>query len=262
MKLKPPFMIAIMLLHFSIDISAQKKFKSIHKLDGFSITPKLGLGSLVGELGDVLTVNPNLGFCLEKGLSEKLNLSLEIIGGNLSGSDNNIYSSRFQTDFFQIQTLAFLNLSRFSTNYNKKDFEIKAYTGAGWIWFHTDVYDLKTGNFLRTTADGNTQHTQIFQQTGAGVGEKGIFYTRELVIPVGLFLDWQFEERLGLTANMGYNWVYNDKLDATNSYSLQHPNIIGGINSYSETANDGWINLSIGIKYRFHVKKLRQARGV
>ena len=61
---------------------------------------------------------------------------------------------------------------------------------------------------------------------------------------------------------MGYNWVYNDKLDATNSFSLQHPNIIGGINSYSETVNDGWVNLLIGIKYRFHVKKSRQARGV
>ncbi len=262
MKLKQPFIIAIILQFISSSIFSQTTFKSFQKTDGFSITPKIGLGSLVGELGDVWIMNPNVGFCLEKGISEKFNLDLEIIGGNLSGKDSDIYSSRFQTDFFQIQTLLFLNLSRFSKNYIKKNFEVKAYTGAGWIWFHSDVYDLKSGSFLRTTADGTTQHTQLFQQSGAGVGETGIFYTRELVVPIGLFLDWQFGERIGLTANLGYNWVYNDKLDATNSYNLQHPNIIGGVNSYSETANDGLINVSVGLKYRFKVNKSKQPRGV
>ena len=257
-KSRPPFLLAISFLFFSSSTFSQRIFKT----DGFSITPKIGLGSLVGELGEVWTMNPNIGFCLEKGISEKFNLGLEIIGGNLSGKDDEIYKAKFQTDFFQIHALAFFNLSRFSKNYINNDFEIKVYTGAGWIWFHTDVHDLKTGNFLRTTADGNTQHTQLFQQSGAGIGAKGIFYTRELVIPIGLFLDWQFGERVGLTANLGYNWVYNDKLDATNSYNFLHPNIIGGTNSYSETANDGWINLSIGLKYRFKVNKSRQARGV
>ena len=258
MKLKPPFLIAIALLFISSQIFSQRIFK----IDGFSVTPKIGGGSLTGELGEVWTVNPNVGFCVEKGISEKFNLGLEIIGGNLSGKDDGIYSAKFQTDFFQIQTLLFFNISRLSENYHKKDFEIKAYTGAGWIWFHTDAYDIKTGNFLRTTADGTTQHTQLFQQSGAGVGEKGIFYTRELVVPIGLFLDWQFGERIGLTANLGYNWVYNDKFDATNPYNLLNPNIIGGVNSYSDTANDGWINASIGLKYRFRVRKLRQARGL
>ncbi len=262
MKLKPPFLIAMILLCNSSSIFSQTTFNSFHKIDGFSITPKIGLASLVGELGDVWTMNPNLGLCIEKGISEKFNLGLEIIGGNLSGSDNDIYSSKFQTDFFQIQTLAFFNLSRFSKNYINNNFEVKAYTGAGMIWFHTNVYDLKSGSFLRTTADGTTQHTQLFQQSGAGVGEKGIFYTHELVVPIGLFIDWQFKERIGLTANLGYNWVYNDKLDGTNLYNLQIPNIIGGVNSYSETANDGWINLSIGLKYRFRVHKSKQPKGV
>lgn len=262
MKLKLSFLLTVVLLYSNFSVFSQRPFKSFQKIDGFSITPTIGVGSLVGELGEVLTMNPNVGFCLEKGISEKFNFGLVIIGGNLSGKDHNIYSATFQTDFFQVQALSFFNLSRFSNNYNKKDFEIKVYVGAGWIWFHSDVYDLNTGNFLRTTADGTTQHTQIFQQSGAGVGEKGIFYTRELVVPIGLFGDWQFGERVGLTVNLGYNWVYNDKLDATNYYNLQNPNIIGGVNSYSETANDGWLNLSIGLKYRFQVRKSRQARGV
>ena len=262
MNLKPPFLTTIIFLHSLTLIFSQRTFNSFHKIDGFSITPKISLASLVGELGDVWTMNPTVGICVEKGISEKFNLGFEIIGGNLSGEDKDIYSSKFQTDFFQIQTLAFVNISRFTKNVRNNDLDIKAYTGVGMIWFHTDVFDLKSGNFIRTTADGTTYHTQIFQQYGAGVGEKGIFYTRELVVPIGLFLDWQFGERIGLTANLGYNWVYNDKLDATNSYNLQNPNIIGGVNSYSDTANDGWINLSIGLKYRFKVNKSKQARGV
>ena len=262
MNLKPPFLIAIIFLFFQSLIFSQHTFSSLYKTDGFSITPKIGLGSLVGELGDVWTMNPTVGLCVEKGISEKFNLGLEIIGGNLSGQDKDIYSAKFKTDFFQIQTLAFINISRFANYTRNNDFDIKAYSGVGMIWFHTDVFDSKSGNFMRTTADGTTYHTQIFQRYGAGVGEKGIFYTRELVVPIGLFLDWQFGERIGLTTNLGYNWVYNDKLDATNSYNLQNPNIIGGVNSYSDTANDGWINLSIGLKYRFKVNKSKQARGV
>lgn len=262
MNLKPLFLIATTFLCSSTLIFSQRTFSSFHKTDGFSVTPKIGLASLVGELGNIWTMNPTIGFCVEKGISEKFNLGLEIIGGNLSGEDKDVYSERFKTDFFQIQTLTFVNISRFINHNRNKDFEIKAYTGVGMIWFHTDVFDLKSENFLRTTADGTTQHTQIFQQYGAGIGEKGIFYTRELVVPFGLFFDWQFSNRIGLTANFGYNWVYNDKLDATTPYNLQNPNIIGGINSYSDTANDGWINLSIGLKYRFKVNKSKQARGL
>ncbi len=258
MKQKLSLLFATIFLCIPTLIFSQRIFK----IDGFSITPKIGVGNLVGELGNIWIVNPNLSFCIEKGISEKFNLALEIIGGNLSGKDDDIYSSQFHTDFFQIQTLMLFNLSRFSKRNSKNDFEIKVYTGPGWIWFHSNVYDLNTGHFLRTTADGTTQHTQIFQSSGAGVGEKGIFYTRELVVPIGLFLDWQYGERFGLTANLGYNWVYNDKLDATNLYNLTYPNIIGGINSYSDTANDGWINLSIGLKYRFKVSKKKQANGV
>ena len=264
MNTKLPFLITIILfLSFQCSIFSQRKrYKTFEQIDGFSITPKLGLASMIGELGEIGTMNPILGIGVEKGISEKFNIGFEIVGGNLSGSENQIYNARFKTDFFQIQTLGILNISQLLNDYKIHDFEIKAYSGGGLIWFHTDVYDFKSGKFLRTTADGTTQHTQLFQQAGAGIGEKGIFYTRELVVPIGLFLDWRFGERLGIVANLGYNWVYNDKLDATNPYSLQNPNIIGGVNSYSETANDGWLNISLGLKYRFKSAKFKLQRGV
>jgi hypothetical protein len=61
---------------------------------------------------------------------------------------------------------------------------------------------------------------------------------------------------------LGYNWVYSDKLDGTTPYNLAKPNIIGGVNSYSDTANDGWINLSVGLKYTFSFKNTENQRGV
>ncbi|MDZ7900292.1 MAG: hypothetical protein U5N85_19990 [Arcicella sp.] len=68
MKLRPPLLTTITFLLFSISIFSQR----VVKTDGFSITPKLGVASLIGELGEIWTMNPNVGFCVEKGISEKI----------------------------------------------------------------------------------------------------------------------------------------------------------------------------------------------
>jgi hypothetical protein len=242
---------------------SQTKFRANSWVDGFSITPKLSLGSLVGELGNVFSLKPVYGISLEKGISEKVNLGLEILGGNLNGSEDYPYSSRFENDFFQTHLSGIANISRIiSDTYQQKNIEFRVYGGIGLVWFHTNVYDLKSGSFLRTTADGTTRHTTLFQQSGAGVGEQGIFYTRELVIPIGIRLDGRLDGRITYTVSLGYNWVYNDKFDATTSYNLSNPFIIGGENSYSNTANDGWINLSVGLKYKFETHAYRHPRGL
>ena len=61
---------------------------------------------------------------------------------------------------------------------------------------------------------------------------------------------------------MGYNWVKNDKLDGTTPYNILKRNIIAGVNSYSDTLNDGWIILSVGLKYTFSFKTSFIPRGV
>jgi hypothetical protein len=238
---------------------SQRKFKRFNYIDGLSITPKIGLASVIGELGDVFSLKPTFGLNIENGLSEKVNLGIELIGGKLVGSENSPYFSSFQCEYFQIKTQSSWNISRY---FSSKNFEYKVYGGVGMIWFHTNVFDLKTNNFLRTTADGTTRHTALFQPTGYGIGDQGIYYTRELVIPVGIMLRYEFNENFGLVYDMGYNWVFNDKLDGTTPYNLGNPNIIGGVNSYSDTANDGWINISIGFQYRFRLKSSENQRGV
>lgn len=242
---------------------SQRKFKRFNHVDGISINPNIGVGSVIGELGDVFAIKPVYGINFEKGISEKFNIGICFGGGKLIGSENEPYFSRFESDYFQIHTIGIINISRyFIDNYFKKNTEFKLYGGVGLIWFKTDVYDLKTGIFLRATADGTTRHTAYFQQAGNGIGDVGIFYTRELVVPFGFRIDSKFNDKFGFIFNLGYNWVYNDKLDGTTNYNIANPNIIGGVNSYSDTANDGWINLSVGFKYTFSSKNSENQRGV
>ncbi len=250
-------MILFRLIVVSLLVSTQylcfsQRFRQFSYVDGFSVTPKIGMGFVVGELGDFGSLKPIYGFSVEKGLSEKVNLNLSLLGGELTGKDEILYRSKFKTEFFQVSLQSVLNISRlFSDSYQSSDIDLRGYLGVGWIWFHTKIFDAKSGVFLRTTSDGTTRHTALFQQAGVGVGEQGIYYTRELLIPLGFRLDWKWNKRVGFCVDLGYNYVYNDKFDGTTNYNLLNPNIIGGEHSYSNTMNDGWVNLSLGLKYKF-----------
>ena len=67
---------------------------------------------------------------------------------------------------------------------------------------------------------------------------------------------------VALNFDIGYNWINNDKLDGTTPYNLLNPTVIAGVNSYSETMNDGWMNLSMGIRYTFSFERSKNQRGV
>lgn len=254
--------ICIYIISVSI-VFSQRRFKQENQVDGISITPSIGVGSVVGELGNVLDVKPVYGINIDKGISEKVNIGIGIVGGNLQGNENEPYFSEFKNDYFQIQTLGTLNISRyFITSYNKNILEVKLYGGFGMIWFHTKVFDLRSGSLLRATSENASKHTTLFQPTGVGIGEAGIYYTRELVIPFGFKVDYKLSNELILNFDLGYGWVNNDKLDGTTPYNVLNPSIIAGVNSYSDTMNDGWINLSVGLKYIFSIERSRNQRGV
>ncbi len=256
------FSICIYIISISF-VFSQRKFKQENQVDGISIAPSIGGASVIGELGDLFSFKPIYGINIDKGISEKVNIGIGVIGGNLYGAENNPYFSEFKSDYFQIQTVGILNISRyFITSYSKNIFDLKFYGGIGMIWFHTNVYDLKTGMQLRATSENDSKHTTLFQPTGNGIGEAGIYYTRELVVPIGFKIDYKFNNNIALNANIGYTWINNDKLDGTTPYNLINPTIVAGVNSYSNTMNDGWINLSIGLKYTFSFNRGFIPRGV
>ncbi len=262
------FKIYILLLCFFISCSstvtmAQRRFKQENRVDGISITSSIGVGSVVGELGDLFRFKPVYGINIDKGISEKVNIGIGIVGGNLGGAEKSPYFSEFKSDYFQVQTLGILNVSRYSfTSYNKNLFELKLYGGFGIIWFHTDVFDSKSGIFLRSTSEEASKHTTLFQPNGSGIGNAGIYYTRELVIPFGFKIDYKMNDNISLDFDMGYNWINNDKLDGTVPNNILNPNNISGINSYSDTLNDGWVKISIGLRYVFSFERTRNQRGV
>lgn len=244
-------------------IFSQRKFKQENQIDGISITMLTGVGSVVGELGDIFSFKPIYGINFEKGVSEKVNIGIGIVGGNLHGIEEEPHFSEFKSDYFQVQTAGTLNISRyFITSYNKNLLELKFYGGIGMIWFHTKVYDSKTGTLLRATSESGSKHTTLFQSTGNGIGEAGIYYTRELSIPFGFKVDYRLNYNVALNFDIGYNWINNDKLDGTTPYNLLNPIVIAGVNSYSETMNDGWMNLSMGIRYTFSFERSKNQRGV
>ncbi len=244
-------------------IFSQRKFKQENQIDGISITPSIGIASVVGELGNFFSFKPVYGINIDKGISEKVNIGICLAGGNLHGIENDPYFSEFRSDYFQVQTVGVLNISRyFITSYDKNVLDLKLYGGVGMIWFHTDVFDLKNGKKLRATSESDSKHTTLFQPTGNGIGESGIFYTRELVIPFGFKVDYRLNDDIALNFDMGYNWINNDKLDATTPYNLLNPSVVAGVNSYSNTMNDGWVNLSFGLKYTFSFNRRFIPRGV
>lgn len=241
----------------------QRKFKQENQVDGTSVSASMGVASVAGELGNIVSFKPIYSINIDKGISEKVNISVGLIGGNLNGSENKPYFSEFKTDYFQVYTEGIFNVSRyFITSYNKNVFEMKLYGGVGMIWFHTKVYDLSTGNQLRATSEVDSKHTTLFQPVGSGIGDSGIYYTRELVIPFGFKIQYNLNRDWALNLDLGYNWVNNDKLDGTTPYNILNPSVVAGINSYSDTSNDGWINLSVGLKYIFSFKRNFIPRGV
>jgi hypothetical protein len=248
-------LIIIFLFVCSQYLCFSQRYRQFRYVDGFTVVPKIGMGFVLGELGDMATLKPVYGLSIEKGFSEKINANVSIMGGELGGEDDTIFRSKFKSEFFQVSFQSVFNISRiFSDAYQNSAIEIRGYLGVGWIWFHTNVFDAQSGVFLRTTSDGTTRHTSLFQQSGIGVGEQGIYYTHELVVPLGFRVDGKLTKRLGFCTDLGYNYVYNDKFDGTTDYNLTSPNIIGGANSYSDSWNDGWINLSLGLRYKFKSK--------
>lgn len=258
MKKNLYLLIVSLFVNISHKSYGQKQFSYI---DGYAINSSVGFANVMGELGDFLTLSPVLSLGLEKGISEKLNLQLDFNIGKLAGYDDKVYSSRFESDFFQVNLLSELNMSRLFDD-SQRNSMFRPYLGLGLIWFHTDVYDLSKGIFLRTTADGTTRHTAFFQQSGSGIGDKGIYYTRELVVPFGFLTEFWLSKRLSIITDLRYNWVYNDKLDATTPYNLTISHKIGGTNSYSNTANDSWMRLSVGLKYKFVSLRIMKQRGI
>ncbi len=248
---------------YSCGSFAQKtSYKMYRYIDGFSLTLKAGSHVLLGELGT--WEQPSLYglLAIEKGISPIFHFKTQFQLGNLLGMNAFPYQAYAQTTYFQWSNMAVINVYQLIKRDNKPEFNLYLSAGLGFLRFHTDVYDLSSGAFLRTTADASSKHTPLFQPYGIGIGNAGIYYTREWSVPVEVTGDWKLLPQVYLNVTFTYNWVTSDKLDGTTPYNLIDRTTTSGQYSYSDTPNDGWIGLSIGIRYKFASLKRMLQRGI
>jgi hypothetical protein len=252
-------------LLLSITISAFCQRRHVHQfryVDGFSITAQLEVNNLVGELGAFSQPATGIAITLDKGITEKIHVKSSFQMGYLNGLTYVPYYSTSETNYYQWSISPVVNLTRLFANDNERRLNIFTSLGIAFIRFHADVYDVYSKQFLRTTSDKTSRHTPIFQPYGQGIGDRGIYYTREMAIPFEILLDWKLAPRIYLSGGLIYNWVSSDKLDGTTPYNLSDRTRIEGVNSYSDTFNDGWYGIKLGIKYKFIAQRFINQRGI
>lgn len=255
------------ILFLLIVISSGRSFGQKHYsqrysyLDGYSIKGNIGIPYILGELHGITAIPTISSISLEKGITAKFLGMLTVISGVGQTPFNSEYGAYMKNNYWGFAISPVLNLTEFLSPESDQRMKYYVALGIGLLRFHTDVYD-KNNYLLRTTSNNTSRHTPVFQQYGPGSGLRGIYYTRELFIPFTFSLDYKLLPRLYLNSSLSINWISTDKFDGTTPYNLKDPYFIEGPNSYSNTANDGWLNLNIGIKYKFIAQRFIHQRGI
>lgn len=252
----------LLLLFVAQEISlAQKQYTPRYSyLDGYSLTATAGIPYIVGELHGIQAFPTIYNLSLEKGFSPKVSGRLTVVSGTAHSQNSLKYHSYARNNYWGVTVAPVINLTALFAR--EEEHLLKCYMslGIGLLRFHTDVYN--GSQLLRTTSNSTSRHTPLFQQYGAGAGTSGIYYTREVFIPFTFSCDYKLLPRLYLNGTLGINWISTDKFDGTTPYNLTDPYFVEGPNSYSNTTNDGWVSLSIGIKYKFIAQRFIHQRGI
>lgn len=133
------------------------------------------------------------GASLNKQLSHLFGVQLGASTGSLRGMKRRIYSSYFRTSFVQTDLTGSVNLKSLLFGPTKmKHWKIDAYTGAGVIFYNAKAFELGTGRLRRETGKRN-----------------------DLVIPVGMAVNYELNARFDLGLDFRLNNVNSEKLDAT-----------------------------------------------
>jgi len=253
----------LLLLSVASQISlAQKRYAPRYSyLDGYSLTATAGIPYIVGELHGIQGFPTIYNLSLEKGFSPKISGRLTVMSGTAHSQNSAEYHAYARNNYWGVSIAPVINLTALFAREQERQLKCYMSVGIGLLRFHTDVYNIND-QLLRTTSNSTSRHTPIFQQFGPGSGAVGIYYTREVFIPLTFSCDYKLLPRLYLNGSVGVNWISTDKFDGTTPYNLSDPYFVEGPNSYSNTANDGWVNVNIGLKYKFIAQRFIHQRGI
>ncbi|MCY7351134.1 MAG: OmpA family protein [Cytophagaceae bacterium] len=189
---------------------------------------------------------------VNKQLSHLFGASLIGDIGTLKGTKYRIYNSYFKADYRQLTLVGKANLKSLffgSRKLNRWKFDF--YTGAGVMWFKSIAYEINStrANPIKrfTNGDGSAQ---FYGQNSPSN------WTKELVIPIGLWINYELTPRFDLGIDLGLNNVNTEKLDATvggdasSAYDLTGNR--GDIYSYRKGLSDldKWGKLAISVTYK------------
>lgn len=161
-----------------------------------------------------------VGGSINKQLSHLFGVKLNFQAGNLSGSNREIYNAYFNSKFFQSALLFDVNLKSLIVGSHKlRRWKLDAFGGIGYIWFDTNVYGIANDvRFPGITPDkllGSSNIPETSPKTSGKWTDFGSEYTRDIVVPVGLSLEYEVSKRFDLGVAYTLNFVNSSKLDMT-----------------------------------------------
>ncbi|MBO0933526.1 hypothetical protein [Fibrella aquatilis] len=246
---------------------------------GLRVGLNLGLTQLYGDLS-----TPNLSFGAGLNVSYPLGsvVAVTLLAdlGSLSAQQADYYNSKATASYVQGALGGAFNLTRLFKGKPKPVLtsptngqlapdnfsghattqpargNLEFYIGLGLIAFDASASSLTTGKLQRYTNGTGSHHTESDNVTAKGPGNLGL--TRELVVPLGLRYNRSLNATLSLYADLRYNFVASDKLDATrenDNSTIDTPQ--GGAifgKAVLNTSRDKWASLSIGLAYQFKRK--------
>ncbi|MBO0934999.1 hypothetical protein J2I47_00430 [Fibrella sp. HMF5335] len=239
----------------------------------------LGLTQLYGDLS-----TPNFGFGAGLNASYPISsvVAVTLLGdvGSLGAQQSDYYNSKASASYIQGAVGGTFNLTRliagkprqittsptngqlspdnFDTNRDHRNTKsnIDFYIGVGLIAFDATASSLTTGKLQRYTNGSGSHKTQSDNVTARG--DAGTTATREFVVPLGLRYNRMLSTALSIYADLRYNFVASDKLDATreNDNSTIDMPLGGAIygKTVLSTNRDKWASLSVGIMYQIRRK--------
>lgn len=231
----------------------QTKAMGAHRLH---VGVALGLTQLFSDLSSS-DHKPTVGIALTYPLNRTF--SLQFLGdlGTLGGRQQIFYNTQAEARFTQASLGACVDLSDLLKGRNRPQQaqpsgRLSVYVAYGLLFFDATAYSLSTGSVQRLTNGPGSHRTASDNSTAKGPA--GVTQTHEPVVPMGIRYGYPLSHRLLLTADLRYNIVRTDKLDATfdndNSTikTLTGGDIFGPIPNGN--SHDSWGSLSLGLSYR------------
>ena len=244
-------------------VSAQNRsYEGPNKMNTWSITGYGGITRFFGDLqqydfkrGPGVDLTGAFGISINKQLTPIFGTQITAWNGWLQGSKlgykseltGDVRDLKFKSpSFVQVTLDGTMNVNRLLFGPDKlRRWKFDARGGIGIIYFHTEVRDLNTDEFLLSSNTEGSSKT-------AGTWERnGSIYTREWVVPLGMDIHYELSPRIDLGLSFAINHVLTEKLDLTASSLTNHKTstgIFGFVKGDSEL--DKWGFGGIALTYK------------